>query len=199
MPWGEAIAERICTLRRAFFQSCFPGEVGLGSTSFSIGDLGGSGDLEGSLIISDCRRIGEVGTSEKKLLLWAVGSLASRSSLSSEELLCAYAIPSTLQESRCRVSAHCPSRSPMTCRVRRVRCMPGSFITMVLYSISASLSHFLPRCRRKMYLSDANHAETAARPKDVNAVKTVVKVDVAAACHYVCNVRDMKCRESKER
>lgn len=36
-------------------------------------------------------------------------------------------------------------------------------------------------CLANAHLSDANHADTAASPKDVNAVRTVVIVDVTAA------------------
>jgi hypothetical protein len=44
-------------------------------------------------------------------------------------------------------------------------------------SSSESCSHFLPLCREKIHLSDANQADTAAKPKELNAVNTVVIVD----------------------
>jgi hypothetical protein len=44
-------------------------------------------------------------------------------------------------------------------------------------SSSESCNHFLPLCREKTHFSDANQVDTAAKPKELNAVKTVVIVD----------------------
>jgi hypothetical protein len=59
--------------------------------------------------------------------------------------------------------------------------MPWSCRNLSLASERMSLSHFCPRCRENAHLSDANQVETAARPKDVKAVRTVVIVDVTRA------------------
>lgn len=45
-------------------------------------------------------------------------------------------------------------------------------------SFRTSESHFDPRWCTNVHLSEANQADTAARPNEVNAVKTVVIVDV---------------------
>lgn len=45
-------------------------------------------------------------------------------------------------------------------------------------SSRTSESHFLPLCRLKTIRSEANQADTAARPKELKAEKTVVIVDV---------------------
>lgn len=51
-----------------------------------------------------------------------------------------------------------------------------------MVSLRTSLSHFCPLCRENAHRSEANQADTAARPKDVNAVRTVVSVEVTCAC-----------------
>jgi hypothetical protein len=43
-------------------------------------------------------------------------------------------------------------------------------------SSSESCSHFPPLYREKIHRSDANQVDTAAKPKELNAVKTVVIV-----------------------
>lgn len=62
-----------------------------------------------------------------------------------------------------------------------MRVIPGSSKNLSVASFKTSLSHFLPLCLEKVHRSEANHAETAARPKDVKAVRTVVIVDVTYA------------------
>jgi hypothetical protein len=52
----------------------------------------------------------------------------------------------------------------------------GMDIIVSQKSSSESCSHFLPLCREKIHLSDANQVDTAARPKELNAVKRVVVV-----------------------
>jgi len=49
-------------------------------------------------------------------------------------------------------------------------------ITASHQSSSESCNHFLPLCRAKIQRSDANQVDTAAKPKELNAVKTVVIV-----------------------
>jgi hypothetical protein len=56
--------------------------------------------------------------------------------------------------------------------------MDGCLTNSLVDSVKTSLSHFWPLWRENAHLSDANQAETAARPKEVNAVKTVVNVEV---------------------
>jgi hypothetical protein len=111
--------------------------------------------------------------------VWIGRVLASRSSLSLESLLWAYTLCTVLDASRCRVAWAFLKGRPIAHSAFHIACIPGAWYAMSRHSMSASLSHFVPRCRRKIQRSDANHAETAARPNEVKAVKTDVKIDVA--------------------
>ena len=68
------------------------------------------------------------------------------------------------------------AHGPRTCRHSTNWWNGGIDITASHQSSSESCSHFLPLCREKTQRSDANQAETAAKPKELNAVKTVVIV-----------------------
>jgi hypothetical protein len=66
--------------------------------------------------------------------------------------------------------------SPRTCRQSTNWWKGGIDIIASHMSSSESCSHFLPLCREKTQRSDANQVDTAAKPKELNAVKTVVIV-----------------------
>lgn len=87
----------------------------------------------------------------------------------------------TMAELACVVAARVrceidEAHSPRACRPSMNEWNGGIDITASQKSSRESCSHFLPLCRAKTQRSDANQVDTAAKPKELNAVKTVVMV-----------------------
>ena len=59
---------------------------------------------------------------------------------------------------------------------------PGVWYMRSLLSERTSASHLRPLCRAKAQRSEANQVETAVRPKQLSAEKTVVSVVVTRLC-----------------
>jgi hypothetical protein len=63
-----------------------------------------------------------------------------------------------------------------------IQLIPGRRMNSSMLSLRTSMSHFWPLCLEKAHRSEANHAETAARPNEVKAVRTDVTVAVTLSC-----------------
>jgi len=192
---------RIFTLFTAFFQSCLPdvgpsGVVGLfnaNPVSFTIGELIGVGGTRGDAGIESSLMTAV--TSEARDLKRLVGSCGSELYTCGAVVGRAFSTSSStlfldFQQDTEEIKPAQPWRTDFRklfiCRDATLRTlirpkMPGSCRNLSLASERMSFSHFWPRCRENAHLSDANQAETAARPKDVKAVRTVVIVDVTRA------------------
>jgi hypothetical protein len=191
---------RIFTLFTAFFQSCLPdvglsGVVGLFNAkpvSFTIGELIGVGGTRGDAGVESSLMTAV--TSEARDLKRLVGSCGSELSRCGAVVGRAFSTSSTsflnFQQDTDEIKPAQPWRTDFrklfVCRDATLKAlirpkMPGSCRNLSLASERMSFSHFWPRCRENAHLSDANQAETAARPKDVKAVRTVVIVDVTRA------------------
>ena len=191
------IALRILIFRKAFFHSCLPTVLsasGVGAQSSEkssatgefkgVGGTSGDVGVGGSLIImvvSDVWRF--VGS-----YIWDlfVGSpWASKSSLSIA------ALRHVERENAPRMR-HAPLNTefkwhPAIKKPPFTQVIPGRCQKRSLASMRTSLNHFWPRWREKVHLSEANHAETAARPNEVNVVRTVVMVEAIKDCIRLVN------------
>jgi len=174
------------TDRMAFFRRS-RGVIGGFVTLLEV--LGSSvlGCVEPSVLKHDCESIdcrtgdnGERGSDNR--LKVRMDSPVVRSSPCSTEV--AKTVP--IDETRLKF---CPAASKPFCTYREPQPKPlltieirRSAIKFRKASFRTSESHFCPRWCTNVHLSDANQAETAARPNEVNAVKTVVIVDVTLPC-----------------
>jgi hypothetical protein len=191
LSWVSIRALRIFIFRKAFFHNCLPTVVGvaakLDEDSWSTGEFKGVGGTRGDVGVDDSL-ITAVSSDNRCLIgsyIWdrlVVGSPWTRASksLSSVSVLRHVEVESTPTTRNVVLKVVFKWR-PATKIPLCAQVIPECRQKRSLASMRTSLSHFWPRWREKIHLSEANHAETAARPNEVNAVRTVVIVAVTKA------------------